>query len=83
VAPGRFPAVRDDRLWSGCPRFGTLVSERGGGVLKALPWIAAILMLVGGIMLLVGSGAPVIWFSDIAVGVALVVVYRAKRDAAV
>ena len=50
--------------------------------MKALLWVAVVLMLTGAIMLVAGIGASVIWFSNIAVGIALVVVYQARGGTA-
>jgi hypothetical protein len=36
--------------------------------MKALPWLGVALVLMGSVMLLIGTGASVIWFSNIAVG---------------
>jgi len=46
--------------------------------MKALPWLALALVLLGSVMLVTGTGASVIWFSNIAVGLALLVIYRAR-----
>jgi hypothetical protein len=44
-----------------------------------LVWIAVALMVVGAVMLIAGSGAPGLWISVIAVGIALVVIDRTQR----
>jgi hypothetical protein len=46
--------------------------------MKALPWLGVALVLMGSVMLLIGTGASVIWFSNIAVGLALFVIYRVR-----
>jgi uncharacterized membrane-anchored protein len=57
---------------------GTRLESVQEGDMKALLWVAVALMIVGAVMLVAGIGASVIWFSNIAVGLALVVIYRAR-----
>jgi hypothetical protein len=43
-----------------------------------LLWLAAAIMIVGGIMLVMGLGAPALWIAVITVGIALVVITRTR-----
>ena len=43
-------------------------------MIKPLPWIAALLLLVAGAMLVAGVGAASLWIAVVAVGIALVAV---------
>lgn len=63
----------------GCMSLG----RNGSAVMKPLVlWIAALLMLLGGSMLVAGIGSPAVWIAMVAVGIALVVVGRVKPGAA-
>jgi hypothetical protein len=44
-----------------------------------LVWIAVALMVVGAVMLIAGIGAPGLWIAAVTVGIAVVVIDRARR----
>ncbi|HEX8859339.1 MAG TPA: hypothetical protein VGC06_09690 [Actinomycetes bacterium] len=44
-----------------------------------LIWIAVVLMVIGAVMLTAGIGAPGLWIAAVTVGIALVVIDRARR----
>lgn len=46
--------------------------------MKAVPWIAVVLMLLGAAMLIAGVGASGLWIAVVAIGIALVVVARPR-----
>ena len=50
--------------------------------MKLVLWVAALLMLVGAVMLIVGYGASGLWISVITVGIAVVAVdlYRDRHS---
>jgi len=46
--------------------------------MSTLLWVAVVLMVAGAALLIAGVGAPAIWISVIAVGIAMVVVDRRR-----
>jgi hypothetical protein len=44
-----------------------------------LVWIAAVLMIVGAVMLIAGIGEPGLWIAVVTVGIAVVVIDRTRR----
>jgi hypothetical protein len=44
-----------------------------------LVWIAAVLMVVGAVMLIAGIGATGLWIAVVTVGIAVVVIDRTRR----
>jgi hypothetical protein len=42
-------------------------------------WIAVVLMVIGAVLLIAGIGAPGLWIAAITVGIAVVIIDRARR----
>jgi hypothetical protein len=61
----------------------TLLGGNGGALMKPLLlWTAVPLMLLGAGMLVAGIGSTALWIAVITVGIALVVIGRARPGAA-
>ncbi len=48
--------------------------------MSPLAWFAAVMVIVGAVMLVFGGGATVVWFGCIASGCALYVVDQTRRQ---
>jgi hypothetical protein len=47
-----------------------------------LLWIAVVLLVVGAVLLIAGVGAPGLWIAVVAIGIAVVVIDRTRRQQA-